>query len=86
MRRRDFITGLSLAAATHSAHAQERAKQHRIAIVVASGPVTRINESRAWQAFWEQLRRLGDVEGENLIVERYSGPPRARSADSASLV
>ena len=56
---------------------RERAKQHRIAIVVASGPVTRINESRAWQAFWEQLRRLGDVEGENLIVERYSGEGRS---------
>jgi putative ABC transport system substrate-binding protein len=28
--------------------------------------------SRLWREFWEQLRRLGDVEGQNLVVERYS--------------
>jgi putative ABC transport system substrate-binding protein len=29
-----------------------------------------------WRAFFEELRRLGDVEGENLTVERYSGEGR----------
>jgi len=29
-----------------------------------------------WQAFFEELRRLGDVEGQNLAVERYSGEGR----------
>jgi putative tryptophan/tyrosine transport system substrate-binding protein len=78
VRRRDFAIGLLLAAATQSLRAQERAKQHRIAIVVASGPVTRINDpaSRPWQAFWGELRRLGDAEGQNLSVERYSGEGR----------
>jgi putative tryptophan/tyrosine transport system substrate-binding protein len=52
-----------------------RAKQHRIAIVIASGPATRVDDpaSRYWQAFWEELRRLGDVEGQNLTVDRYCG-------------
>jgi putative ABC transport system substrate-binding protein len=78
VRRRDFTIGLFLAAATQSVRAQEPARQHRIAIVIASGPVTRLDDptSTAWRAFWEELRRLGDVEGQNLTVERYSGEGR----------
>jgi putative tryptophan/tyrosine transport system substrate-binding protein len=78
MRRRDFTIGLLLATAVPPALAQHPAKQHRIAIVISAGPVTRINDpaSRYWQAFWEELRRLGDVEGQNLTVERYSGEGR----------
>ena len=77
MRRRDFTIGLLLAAATR-APAQEPAKQHRIAIVISTGPATRVDDpaSRLWRAFWEELRRLGDVEGQNLTVERYSGEGR----------
>jgi putative ABC transport system substrate-binding protein len=78
MRRRDFTIGLLLAATFPPAWAQEAAKQHRIAIVIASGPVARLNDptSHAWRAFWEELRRLGDIEGQNLTVERYSGEGR----------
>jgi putative ABC transport system substrate-binding protein len=78
MRRRDFTVGLLLAAATQSVQAQERAKQHRIAIVTPAGPVALISETgdRSWQAFFKELRRLGDVEGQNLTVERYSGEGR----------
>jgi putative tryptophan/tyrosine transport system substrate-binding protein len=78
MRRRDFTAGVLLACAARTARAEERAKQHRIAIVIASGPVARINDpaSRAWQVFWQELRRLGDIEGQNLTVERYSGEGR----------
>jgi putative ABC transport system substrate-binding protein len=77
MRRREFTLGLLLASAT-GVRAQEPAKQHRIAIVISTGPVTRVNDtgSRYWHAFWEELGRLGDVEGQNLIVERYSGEGR----------
>jgi L-asparaginase/Glu-tRNA(Gln) amidotransferase subunit D len=45
MRRRDFTIGLLLAAAVQSARAQERAKQHRIAIVIAGGTIARISET-----------------------------------------
>jgi putative tryptophan/tyrosine transport system substrate-binding protein len=78
MRRRDFTIGLLLAAAAQSVRAQELAKQHRIAIVISTGPITRINDpaSRYWQAFWRELRKLGDAEGQNLTVERYSGEGR----------
>src|ERR1700730_8486879 len=91
MRRRDFTIGLLLAGATQSVRAQEPSKQHRIAIVIPAGPVAVISETssdsllrRLYQPFFEELRRLGDVEGQNLIVERYSGEGHPeRSADLA---
>ena len=75
MRRRDFTIGLLLAAVARTAAAQERTKQHRIAIIIPSGPATRINDSlpRLYQPFFDELRRLGDIEGQNLTIERYSG-------------
>jgi putative ABC transport system substrate-binding protein len=77
MRRRDFTIGVLLSAAT-GVLAQERPKQHRIAIVIPAGSVTRISETGTffWQAIFGELRRLGDVEGQNLTVERYSGEGR----------
>jgi putative ABC transport system substrate-binding protein len=75
MRRRDFTIGLLLAWAARSSRAEEREKQHRLAIVIPAGPVALINdtETRFYRAMFEELRRLGDVEGRNLTVERYSG-------------
>jgi putative tryptophan/tyrosine transport system substrate-binding protein len=77
MRRRDFTTGLLLATAVGTVRAQETAKQHRIAII-AAGPVARIHDPgiRFFQQFFEELRRLGDVEGQNLTVDGYSGDGR----------
>ena len=84
MRRRDFAIGLLLASVT-PALAEERAKGHRIAIVVAAGPVAGISDTgvRVWQAFFAELRRMGDVEGQNLTIERYSG--EGRPGDFAAL-
>ena len=86
MRRRDFTIGLLLASTTPSAWAQERAKQHRIAIVRPAGPVALISDTgiHFYRAFFAELRRLGDIEGQNLTVERYSGEGRTdRFADLA---
>jgi putative ABC transport system substrate-binding protein len=83
MRRREFTSGLLVAAAIRTAQAREPAKQHRIAVIIPAGPVALISDSssdslsrRLYQAFFEELRRLGDVEGQNLIIERYSGEGR----------
>ena len=78
MRRRDLTAGLLLAAAAPSLRAQETAKQHRIAIVRPAGPTALISDTgiRFYRAFFEELRRLGDIEGQNLTVERYSGEGR----------
>jgi putative ABC transport system substrate-binding protein len=78
MRRRDFAIGLVLEAAVGVARAQDQVKQHRIAMVRPAGPTTLISDTgiRTYRAFFEELRRLGDVEGQNLTVERYSGEGR----------
>ena len=53
MGRRDFTIGVLLTAAARTARAQEPAKQHRIAIVISTGPVARVRDptSHAFQAF-----------------------------------
>ena len=77
MRRREFITllGGAVAARPLPARAQQPATRRRIAIFHPAIPTTLLTETgggSAWRAFFAELRRLGYVEGENLIIERYS--------------
>jgi putative tryptophan/tyrosine transport system substrate-binding protein len=75
MRRREFTAGVLLAAVPWPARAQQRATPHRIAIFHPAIPTALLTETgggSAWRAFFSELRRLGYVEGENLIIERYS--------------
>ena len=76
MQRREFITLLGgVAAWPVAARAQPPATQSRIAIFHPAIPTTHLTETgggSAWRAFFAELRRLGYVEGENLIIERYS--------------
>jgi ABC-type uncharacterized transport system substrate-binding protein len=77
VKRRGFVTlrGGATAAWPLAARAQQRATQRRIAIFHPAIPATLITETgggTAWRAFFAELRRLGYVEGENLIIERYS--------------
>jgi putative tryptophan/tyrosine transport system substrate-binding protein len=78
MRRRDFTTGLLLAGATRTGRAEEQVKRHRVAIFAPAAAVAEISDAgfRIWRIFLEELRRLGDVEGQNLTIERYSGEGR----------
>src|SRR5262245_4140321 len=79
MRRRDFIAGLLIAAILQHARAQQPANIHRIAVIIYADSVSVISETsslRFYRAFFQELRRLGYVEGRNLIVERYSGGGR----------
>ena len=77
MRRRDLTLGLLLATAVGTVRAQVPTKQHRIAIITTQ-PVANIDDPTipVFRAFFEELRRLGDVEGPNLAIERYSGGGR----------
>ncbi|MBV8122087.1 MAG: hypothetical protein JO081_19370 [Alphaproteobacteria bacterium] len=68
MRRREFTIGLVLVWSAQRARAQQPAKQHRVAIVIAGGTIARISETsseplsrRFFQAFFGELRPLGDV-------------------------
>jgi putative ABC transport system substrate-binding protein len=77
MRRRDLTLGLLLATAVGRVRAQVATKQRRIAIITTQ-PVANIDDPTipVFRAFFEELRRLGDVEGPNLAIERYSGGGR----------
>jgi putative tryptophan/tyrosine transport system substrate-binding protein len=81
--RREFI-GLIGGAATAwplGARAQRTAKVYRIARIYPAQPVaeaikaSKTQGSGAW-IFFEELRRLGFVEGQNLVYERYSAEGR----------
>src|SRR3954453_23305801 len=87
MRRREFTAGVLLAAATRPAWAQPRATQRRIALFHPAIPTSLLTETgggTAWRAFFQELRRLGYIEGQNLAIERYSAEGRhERYADMA---
>lgn len=74
MRRREFTAGLLLAAAIRPSQAQQRAVP-RMALFHPAIPVDLLTETgggTAWRAFFGELRRLGYVEGQNLLIARYS--------------
>jgi putative ABC transport system substrate-binding protein len=64
-RRREFITLLGGAAAWPlAARAQQPGRRYRLGILHNQGP-----QSPMFPPFYDELRRLGFVEGQNLIVE-----------------
>jgi putative ABC transport system substrate-binding protein len=80
MQRRDFISLLGGAATAWPlvVRAQQSSKMKRIAIV---SPATKVGDitvsgARYYRAFFEELSRLGYVEGQSLLVGRYSGEGR----------
>ncbi|KRR06574.1 hypothetical protein CP49_26970 [Bradyrhizobium valentinum] len=63
-----------------SARAQQSTKAYRIAILHPLWPVAELTESssnRFWRELFLEIRRLGYVEGQNLVIERYSGEGHA---------
>ncbi|MBV9113857.1 MAG: ABC transporter substrate-binding protein [Hyphomicrobiales bacterium] len=81
MKRREFITFIGGVAAGWplAAHSQQTRKTYHIAVVSPATPVSDISEasdSPYFSALFKELRRLGYVEGKNLVVARYSGQGR----------
>ena len=79
MDRRAFLAGAAaLLAAPLAAEAQPAGKLHRLAIVYPSGRVAEMTEAQdpMLRVLFSELRRLGYVEGQNLVVERRSGSGR----------
>src|SRR6516164_2448098 len=77
LKRREFITLLGGGAAMwpRAARAQQHATPQRMAMFHPAIPPALLTETgggSAWRAFFGELRRLGYVEGKNLIIERYS--------------
>jgi len=83
MRRREFIAGIGAAACgPFAAQAQAPRKPHRIALVHSGIPANKLTETTGpfWvMRFHETLRALGEVEGSNLVIERYSAEGRSES-------
>jgi putative ABC transport system substrate-binding protein len=81
MRRREFIAFIGAGVMLpFSARAQQSTKVYRIAILHPLWPVAELTESssnRFWRELFLEIRRLGYVEGKNLVIERYSGEGRA---------
>ena len=75
MRRREFIQLAGSAALVWPLAARAQQKPRRLALVHSGIPADRLTESGGpfWvRRFHETLRGLGDVEGSNLIIERFS--------------
>jgi putative ABC transport system substrate-binding protein len=75
MKRREFLIATAvLATATRQAMAQQAAKMKRLAMIhPAMKPADmRIGGDPTYAILFEEMKRLGYVEGINLIVDRYS--------------
>jgi len=82
LRRREFVVALGGVAATSLMPRGARAQQktHRLAFVHSGIPADKLTERAG--PFWvrlvyQTLRELGDVEGGNLTVERFSAEGRS---------
>ncbi len=74
MRRREFMAGAISAAAVSCAAAQQPGASKRIAIFSPSEPSANMHansENRYYRIVFDELRRLGYAEGQNLTVEGY---------------
>lgn len=69
---------MTLLIAPGSSFAQQAKGVHRIAIIAGGVPVASIAEGKIprWSALLKGLRQLGYVEGDNLIVDRWSTKDR----------
>ena len=91
MRRREFIAGTAAAAALSLAWpacAQTNPRPpgvKRLAFFHPSEPPEGMTSNGRYKAYFDELNRLGFIEGQNLIVERYSGlgQPAERYGDFA---
>ena len=63
------VFALSLLAVPLAAEAQQAAKVYRIGLLGGSPPTAREASARLWEGFFQGLRELGYVEGQNIVVE-----------------
>src|SRR5579863_3412987 len=85
MRRRDFIAGTAALAAVSRAVAQQRGKMQRLAVFSPFQPVADMQENssnRYYRTIVAELRRLGHIEGKNLMVGRFGREQNAAGLDA----
>jgi len=70
------LIGSLVTASMASAHAQQKPKVYRLAVVDPISPVTDFAEDGElpyYRGFYDRLRQNGFIEGKNLEIYRYSG-------------
>ena len=80
MRRRDCLAAIVSIMFGPEALAQPSGKVSRIAVVHSALPIAALNEKGGHpptEALFQELRRIGYVEGQNIIIDRYSGEGRS---------
>src|ERR1700710_2301667 len=83
MKRRDFLAGAISVAATSRVSAQGPTRRLSIcSLGESSGLMRERSDNRYYGALFDELRRLGHVEGKNLVVGRY-GVEQATSGPAA---
>jgi putative ABC transport system substrate-binding protein len=87
MNRRDAAFGLVALAAAPLARAQSQAQLPRIALVDSTEVPANMAEggNPVWSALLGELRRLGHIERQTVLVDRWSGGGAATAAGYAAL-
>jgi hypothetical protein len=82
INRRTLLCGLTLAtlAGPVAVTAQQAAKRYRVAFVgIAPRTVAEVAEGPPYKAYVAELRRLGYIEGQNVIIELWTAAGASRS-------
>ena len=74
MQRLLLVFGVFLFTAATAA--SQTGRIYRLAIIASSGPVSALSDTGRLGPVFQELRRLGYVEGQNLIIERRSAEDR----------
>jgi putative tryptophan/tyrosine transport system substrate-binding protein len=82
MNRRVLLTGLIGALAGSTVRARAVGKTYRLAVMGGSQPTSEMTEIGFYGTLFKELRRLGYIEGENLIVLRFSAEGNPARYDS----
>src|SRR6516162_2837580 len=72
MKRRELLTGLVGVVAASAMRARAAAKTYRLAVMGGSQPTSEMSETGFYGTLFKELKRLGYIEGENLVVLRFS--------------
>src|SRR5258708_29627250 len=87
MNRRDFLLAAAmLAPGMRPAMAQQSAAKKRVAGVTTSTKLENMRSDPNFRSFFDELKRLGYVEGENLILDLYSSEGRAECYEALARV
>jgi len=84
MNRRDFLLAAAMiSTAMGHATAQQAITKKRLAMAAASTKLEDMSRNNPYyEVFFEELKRAGFVEGENLLVDRYSAEGRSDRYES----